>query len=57
MGSLGTATAMKAMWVYPKFLGLNPSERWGHTACCSNGVLYVFGVCMYTLFQFSMMKR
>ncbi|XP_058077112.1 uncharacterized protein LOC131225578 isoform X2 [Magnolia sinica] len=47
MGSLGGEVLMKkkAMWLYPKVLGFNPSERWGHSACCSNGVVYVFGGC------------
>ncbi|KAG2694614.1 hypothetical protein I3760_08G153900 [Carya illinoinensis] len=46
MGSLGGETAKKkAMWLYPKVLGSNPSERWGHSACCSPGVVYVFGGC------------
>ncbi|CAA6662179.1 unnamed protein product [Spirodela intermedia] len=34
----------RAMWLYPRAAGFNPSERWGHSACCSDGVLYVFGV-------------
>lgn len=33
------------MWLYPKVSGFNPSERWGHSACYSNGVVYVFGGC------------
>ncbi|XVF41760.1 hypothetical protein PTKIN_Ptkin01aG0306300 [Pterospermum kingtungense] len=46
MGSLGAETAKKkAMWLYPKVSGFNPSERWGHSSCYSNGVLYVFGGC------------
>ncbi|XP_068662718.1 uncharacterized protein [Aristolochia californica] len=46
MGSLGAELVKKkAMWLYPKALGFNPSERWGHSACCSNGVVYVFGGC------------
>lgn len=46
MGSLGGEVAKKkAMWLYPKVLGFNPSERWGHSACCSHGVVYVFGGC------------
>ncbi|KAG6646756.1 uncharacterized protein LOC122314710 isoform X1 [Carya illinoinensis] len=46
MGSLGGETAKKkAMWLYPKVLGSNPSERWGHSACCSQGVVYIFGGC------------
>jgi len=32
------------MWLYPKVLGYNPSERWGHSACFSGGLMYVFGV-------------
>ncbi|XP_010259261.1 PREDICTED: acyl-CoA-binding domain-containing protein 4-like isoform X2 [Nelumbo nucifera] len=43
--SLGAETAKKAMWLYPKVLGFNPSERWGHSACCCNGVVYVYGGC------------
>lgn len=35
----------KAMWLYPKIMGFNPSEKWGHTACYSNGFLYVYGGC------------
>ncbi|KAJ7973263.1 BTB-kelch protein [Quillaja saponaria] len=46
MGSLGGETARKkAMWLYPKVLGFNPSERWGHSACFSEGVMYIFGGC------------
>ncbi|KAM7273241.1 hypothetical protein ACFE04_027905 [Oxalis oulophora] len=55
MGSLGGETTTtsnsiimekkKAMWLYPKVLGFNPSERWGHSACYSNGSIYVFGGC------------
>lgn len=46
MGSLGGETAKKkAMWLYPKVLGFNPSERWGHSACYSHGLVYVFGGC------------
>ncbi|CAK7340531.1 unnamed protein product [Dovyalis caffra] len=46
MGSLGVETGKKkAMWLYPKVLGFNPSERWGHSACYSHGVVYVFGGC------------
>ncbi|XP_028779470.1 acyl-CoA-binding domain-containing protein 5-like [Neltuma alba] len=45
MGSLGTETSKKAMWLYPKVLGFTPSERWGHSACFSVGVVYVFGGC------------
>lgn len=51
MGSLGGEVAKKkAMWLYPKVLGFNPSERWGHSACCSHGVVYVFGVCIVVYF-------
>ncbi|CAM8945958.1 unnamed protein product [Rhodiola kirilowii] len=35
----------KPMWVYPKSLGLSPSQRWGHSACYFHGVLYIFGGC------------
>ncbi|PON48201.1 BTB-kelch protein [Parasponia andersonii] len=46
MGSLGVEVAeKKAMWLYPKVMGFNPSERWGHSACYSQGVLYVYGGC------------
>ncbi|GMI65428.1 hypothetical protein HRI_000212000 [Hibiscus trionum] len=46
MGSFGAQMAKKkAMWLYPKVSGFNPSERWGHSACYSNGVVYVFGGC------------
>ncbi|OMP09375.1 Kelch-type beta propeller [Corchorus olitorius] len=46
MGSLGAETAKKkAMWLYPKVSGFNPPERWGHSACYSNGLVYVFGGC------------
>ncbi|XP_024019116.1 acyl-CoA-binding domain-containing protein 4 [Morus notabilis] len=46
MGSLGVEVAeKKAMWLYPKVMGFNPSERWGHSACYSQGILYVFGGC------------
>lgn len=52
MGSLGGEVAKKkAMWLYPKVLGFNPSERWGHSACCSHGVVYVFGVCIVVYFS------
>ena len=33
------------MWLYPKVVGFNPPERWGHSACFFEGVVYVFGVC------------
>jgi hypothetical protein len=36
----------KAMWLYPKVVGFNPPERWGHSACFFEGVIYVFGVCI-----------
>nr|GEX27439.1 hypothetical protein [Tanacetum cinerariifolium] len=45
MGSLGNGEFKKAMWLYPRFMGFNPSERWGHSACFSNGFLYIFGGC------------
>ncbi|KAG8479309.1 hypothetical protein CXB51_029776 [Gossypium anomalum] len=46
MESFGAQVAKrKAMWLYPKVSGFNPSERWGHSACYSNGVVYVFGGC------------
>ncbi|KAL2345613.1 hypothetical protein Fmac_006898 [Flemingia macrophylla] len=35
----------KAMWLHPKVMGFNPSERWGHSACFSKGLMYVFGGC------------
>ncbi|XP_004495646.1 uncharacterized protein [Cicer arietinum] len=35
----------KAMWLYPKLLGFNPSQRWGHSACFSGRLMYVFGGC------------
>jgi len=45
MGSLvAETTKMNAMRLYPKVLGYNPSERWGHSACFSGGLMYVFGV-------------
>lgn len=46
MGSLGgeVARGKKAMLVYPKMMGANPSERWGHSACYFNGLIYIFGV-------------
>lgn len=52
MGSLGSAAAAaevgvrrkKAMWLYPKVVGFNPPERWGHSACFYDGLVYVFGV-------------
>ncbi|KAL0387338.1 UNVERIFIED_CONTAM: Kelch domain-containing protein 3 [Sesamum radiatum] len=44
MGSLGEVVARnKAMWLCPKMMGSNPSERWGHSACYFNGLLYIFG--------------
>ncbi|RZC48667.1 hypothetical protein C5167_017095 [Papaver somniferum] len=42
---VGSEVGKKAMWLYPKVLGFNPSERWGHSACSSNGVVYIFGGC------------
>ncbi|XP_031266479.1 rab9 effector protein with kelch motifs-like isoform X1 [Pistacia vera] len=47
MGSLGAHEPSKKspMWLYPKVLGFNPPERWGHSACFSHGVVYVFGGC------------
>ncbi|RDX79326.1 Rab9 effector protein with kelch motif, partial [Mucuna pruriens] len=46
MGSLLPQTPKKkAMWLYPKVLGFNPSERWGHSACFSGRLMYVFGGC------------
>ncbi|ONM31636.1 Galactose oxidase/kelch repeat superfamily protein [Zea mays] len=35
----------KAMWLYPKVVGFNPPERWGHSACFFEGFVYVFGGC------------
>ncbi|KAK8573586.1 hypothetical protein V6N13_009676 [Hibiscus sabdariffa] len=44
MESFGAQMAKRnAMWLYPKVSGFNPSERWGHSACYSNGTVYVFG--------------
>ncbi|GAB2287276.1 hypothetical protein Dimus_021657 [Dionaea muscipula] len=49
MGSHGAGAhdevVKKAMWLYPKAMGFIPSERWGHTACYSHGLVYVFGGC------------
>ncbi|GMG99782.1 hypothetical protein Nepgr_001622 [Nepenthes gracilis] len=45
MASMGAEVSKKAMWLYPKVVGFNPSERWGHTSCYSHGVVYVFGGC------------
>ncbi|XP_072076003.1 uncharacterized protein [Arachis hypogaea] len=47
LGSLGAEVAgkMKAMWLCPKVSGFDPSERWGHSACFFNGLMYVFGGC------------
>ncbi|KAJ1417179.1 Kelch-type beta propeller [Sesbania bispinosa] len=39
------AAKKKAMWMYPKVMGFDPSERWGHSACFSKGLMYVFGGC------------
>ncbi|KAK1401844.1 Galactose oxidase/kelch repeat superfamily protein [Heracleum sosnowskyi] len=42
----GEVVAMnKPMWLYPKIMGFNPPEKWGHTSCYSNGFLYVYGGC------------
>ena len=51
MSCVGSEVAAmnKAMWLYPKIMGFNPPEKWGHTACYSNGYLYVCGVCFSTL--------
>ncbi|KAH1259234.1 Rab9 effector protein with kelch motifs [Glycine max] len=43
--SLPQVAKNKAMWLHPKVLGFNPPERWGHSACFSNGLMYVFGGC------------
>lgn len=40
----GMERRRKAMWLYPKVVGFNPPERWGHSACFFEGVVYVFGV-------------
>ncbi|XP_065851932.1 protein GLUTELIN PRECURSOR ACCUMULATION 3-like [Euphorbia lathyris] len=46
MGSLGDDySRKKAMWLFPKVLGFHPSERWGHSACYSHGLVYIFGGC------------
>ncbi|KAF5194047.1 Rab9 effector protein [Thalictrum thalictroides] len=47
MRSLGSDQVVKnkAMWLYPKVSDFNPSERWGHSACCYSGVVYIFGGC------------
>ncbi|KAK3199402.1 hypothetical protein Dsin_022817 [Dipteronia sinensis] len=49
MGSLGGHESEKkkspTMWIFPKILGFSPPQRWGHSACYSNGVVYVFGGC------------
>lgn len=47
MGSFGgeDTTKKSAMWLYPKIMGFNPPERWGHSSCYSNGFIYVFGGC------------
>lgn len=45
MGSRVGQIAKKAMWLYPKVLGFSPPERWGHSACYSHGLVYVFGGC------------
>ncbi|XP_008781141.2 uncharacterized protein LOC103700995 isoform X1 [Phoenix dactylifera] len=45
MGSLcmDVMKRRKAMWLYPKVVGFNPPERWGHSACFFEGVVYFFG--------------
>ncbi|KAF9593491.1 hypothetical protein IFM89_023603 [Coptis chinensis] len=45
MRCLGGEVVKKAMWLYPKVSGFNRSERWGHSACSYNGVVYIFGGC------------
>ncbi|KAL1339638.1 hypothetical protein AAHE18_U053000 [Arachis hypogaea] len=51
MGSLAMVAESEAkkkkgaMWLYPKVLGFNPSQRWGHSACFSNSLMYIFGGC------------
>ncbi|KAL3515935.1 hypothetical protein ACH5RR_022837 [Cinchona calisaya] len=47
MGSLGAGEVAKkkAIWLYPMFNGVGPSERWGHSACYSNGLVHIFGGC------------
>ncbi|KAG9153358.1 hypothetical protein Leryth_017268 [Lithospermum erythrorhizon] len=46
MGSLSVEVSRKkTMWVYPKLEGAQPSERWGHSACYFNALLYIFGGC------------
>ncbi|KAK6911655.1 hypothetical protein RJ641_023748 [Dillenia turbinata] len=48
MGSLeNEVVKKKAMWLYPKALGAIPSERWGHSACYSHRVVYIFGIVTY----------
>ncbi|KAL8248955.1 hypothetical protein R6Q59_005823 [Mikania micrantha] len=42
---MGNGDFKKAVWFYPRFMGFNPSERWGHSACFSNDFLYIFGGC------------
>ncbi|XP_063940106.1 uncharacterized protein LOC108201128 isoform X2 [Daucus carota subsp. sativus] len=51
MSCVGSEVAAmnKAMWLYPKIMGFNPPEKWGHTACYSNGFLYVCGGCCWGL--------
>lgn len=63
MGSLGGEVSVsvsiqkkKAMWLFPKVMGVHPSERWGHSSCNSNGFVYVFGVSFNsigTIFSYS----
>ncbi|KAG0494103.1 hypothetical protein HPP92_005097 [Vanilla planifolia] len=48
MGSVSggeEAAKRKAMWLYPKVMGFKPPERWGHSACFSEGMVYLFGGC------------
>ncbi|KAG9144860.1 hypothetical protein Leryth_018988 [Lithospermum erythrorhizon] len=46
MGSLSVEVSRKkTMWMYPKVVGAQPSERWGHSACYFNGLVYIFGGC------------
>ncbi|KAL1545983.1 tip elongation aberrant protein 1-like isoform X1 [Salvia divinorum] len=45
LGGGGEVARNSAMWVYPKMMGANPSERWGHSASYFNGLIYIFGGC------------
>lgn len=45
----------KAMWLYPRVTGFNPPERWGHSACFFEGVVYIFGVSMRWNLHFSVL--